>query len=88
MNPPQIIIYASTGDAPDHMKWASAMVPRTVPEKGRMPAHTEPGTSYFTTGRSAEEARGKLVAMWEKQHPPPRKPPVKAAPADDIGDVI
>lgn len=70
---PKIIIYAqhsTAAEAPDAMRYAAAMVPRIVPAKGKVPAHTEPGTSWLATGRTPEEARAKLEAMWVRQFPP------------------
>lgn len=64
------IVQSTNGDYPSSMTWAAAMVPRIVPKKGKTPAHTEAGTSWLATGRTEEEARGKLEAIWLKQFPP------------------
>lgn len=67
---PDIIVYEALADAPSAMRYAAAMVPRIVPAKGKVPASIEPGTSWLATGRTPDEARGKLVAMWMRQYPP------------------
>jgi hypothetical protein len=71
---PEIIVYAqhsTAREAPAHMRYAAAMVPRVVPAAGKRPAFTEPGTSWLATGATPEEARAKLVEVWRKQFPPP-----------------
>lgn len=73
---PPIVVYAAIAHSdatPEHMKYAAAMVPRKVPARGKVPAHTEAGTSWLCTAATPEEARAKLEALWDKAYPPPSK---------------
>lgn len=67
---PDILVYEAMAETPSAMRYAAAMVPRIVPAKGKVPASIEPGTSWLATGRTPDEARGKLEAMWLRQNPP------------------
>lgn len=64
---PQIVVYGPNEDAPDHMTYAAAMVP-----------DARPGSSWVTTGHSAEGVCMALEAMWRKQYPADTKRVTKA----------
>lgn len=67
---PTILVYEFTGHHGDagvaltaadgKMRFAAAMVP-----------DKREGSHWMATGATEEEARGKLEAMWEKEHPEP-----------------
>jgi hypothetical protein len=60
---PYIVTFASlTPRAPEHMKYAAAMV-----------STGKPGTHWLSTGRTPEEAEQKLLDMWRRQFPPPSR---------------
>lgn len=83
MRPPTIVTYEYLGanghDAPDHMMFAAAMVP-----------DKRAGTHWIATGATAEEAEGKLLAMWKRQYPdaPKRAPKEASEPPEDVDIVL
>lgn len=77
MKRPLILTYGPNPFAPEHMRWAAAMV-----SDGR------PGTHWMATGPTEEAARAKLQKMWDSQERKPSKPKTPKPASADVGDVI
>lgn len=87
MSTPPIVTYGPNPNAPTAMTWAAAMVP-----------DKREGSHWMATGVTEEEARAKLEAMWEKEHPQPtekqraawakRKAAESQADADEDFDIV